>query len=52
MATDEALEKRGLYRKPYPKSVSGATTYPLNPVRQMPIPFNMASTPTRMLKKE
>jgi hypothetical protein len=52
MATDEALEKRGLYRKPYPKSVSGATTYPFNPVRQMPIPFNMASTPTRMLKKE
>lgn len=52
MATDEALEKRGLYRKPYPKSVLTAMVYPFDPVRQMPIPFNMATTPTRMLKKE
>lgn len=52
MATDEALEKRGLYRKPYPKSALNAIVYPFDPVRQMPIPFNMATTPTRMLKKE
>ena len=52
MATDEALEKRGLYREPYPKSDSVATVYPLDPVRQMPIPFNRATTPTRKLKKE